>query len=180
MDAINFVTGHINAAVLIIALALFLVHGLWHPWTDSGPFAAATVRHRPKLQCVCLAVIGFGLIGATGGTVNGWIAQGRDWILGAATDSAGWAFGGIAGIALAAAGVLIWIDYIVPEGMEPNGDKPAAHLAMWGVSLMLWPLMQIVFGAVSPIWFAVIYVAMWIFNSKFRSGRGAAVTASVR
>ena len=62
MDAINFVTDHIGIALIIFASAFFLVHGLWHPWTDNGPFASATVRHHPTLQCVSLALIGSGMI----------------------------------------------------------------------------------------------------------------------
>lgn len=179
MDAVNFVTDNIGLALIVFASAFFLVHGIWHPWTDSGPFASATVRHHPKLQCVSLAIVGFGAVG-TGGLIGGWIATARSWILDAATSSAEWAFGGIAAFAVIVAGVLIWIDYIVPEGLEPNGDKPAAHLAMWGVSLLLWPLMQLAFGVISPVWFLVFYVGIWVINKKLRSGRGAAVTASVR
>src|SRR5690606_4352229 len=109
MDAINFVTDNIGLALIVFASAFFLVHGIWHPWTDNGPFASATVRHHPKLQCVALAIIGFGAVG-TGGLIGGWIATARSWILDAATSSAEWAFGGIAAFAVIVAGVLIWID----------------------------------------------------------------------
>lgn len=168
MDAVNFVTGNIGTTLIIFASAFFLVHGIWHPWADKGSFAAATVKHRPKLQCVALAIIGFGLVG-TGGVISDWIGQGRAWIIDAATDSAGWAFGGIAAFAIVIAAVLAWIDYIVPEGLEPNGDKPIEHLVMWGISLMLWPLMQLAFGVISPVWFLVFYVGIWIVNKKFRT-----------
>lgn len=179
MDAINFVTSNIGLALIIFASAFFLVHGIWHPWTDNGPFAAATVRHHPKLQCVALAIVGFGAVG-TGGLIGGWIATARAWILDAATGSAEWAFGGIVAFAVIVAGVLIWIDYIVPEGLEPNGDKPTAHLVMWGVSLLLWPLMQLAFGVISPIWFLVFYIGIWVINKKLRSKKAGPVTASVR
>ena len=184
MDAINFVTSNIGLALIIFASAFFLVHGIWHPWTDNGSFASATVKHHPKLQCVSLAIVGFGAVGTgaagTGGLIGGWIATARAWILDAATGSAEWAFGGIAAFAVIVAGVLIWIDYIVPEGLEPNGDKPAAHLVMWGVSLLLWPLMQLAFGVISPIWFLVFYIGIWVINRKFRSKKAGPVAASVR
>lgn len=180
MDAINFVTDHIGIALIIFASAFFLVHGLWHPWTDNGPFVSATVRHHPKLQCVSLALIGYGAVG-TGGVIGGWIDTARGWIMDAATSSAEWAFGGIAALAVIIASVLIWIDYIVPEGLEPNSDKPIAHLIMWGFSVLLWPMMQLAFGVISPVWFLVFYVGMWILNTKFRKKPAAApVNVSVR
>lgn len=177
MDIIDFITGHITIAVLVLAIAVFAAQGLWHPWQDSGRFTDATVRHHPKLQCACLTIIGYGVVG-TGGTVGAWIAEGRTWVIDAASDSAGWAFGSFAALAATVFGVIIWIDYMVPGGIEPDTEKPAAHLIMWGVSLMLWPLSQLAFGVVSPLWFVGMYLAMWIFNKKFRPGKPAA--ASVR
>lgn len=164
---IDFITGHINWIVLAIAIAVFASRGLWLPWQDSGSFVSATVKHSPKLQCMALIVIGYGLASLPG-TVGAWLADGRSWILDAITDGASWAMGGIGVLAAAVFGVIILADYIVPGGLEPG--KPVIHMIMWAVSLLLYPLLTLALGSISLLSLLFVFLIMWFINVKFRRG----------
>lgn len=176
----DIVTGHLNWIVLAIAAAIFLARGLWLPLQDTDSFVRAAVKHNPKLQCLALAAIGYGLTGVIEGAVAGWIATGRTWLIDAVTDGSSWAFGTVGALAAAIAGVLIWFDYVVPGGLEPNQSKPVGHLLMWVVSLLLYPLMVLMLGSISLISFLIIFAAMWLINTKFRSKKTAPVATSIR
>lgn len=168
------VTGHLNWIVLAIALAIFIARGLFLPWQDSGTFMSATVKHNPKLQCIALAAIGYGLTGVIEGTLAGWISTGRTWLIDALTDGSSWALGSVGVLAVAATGTLIWFDYVVPGGLEPSQSKPVGHMVMWGLSLLLYPLMVLMLGSISLLSFLIIFAAMWLINTKFRKKAPAA------
>lgn len=173
MDAI---TGHLNWIVLAIAAAIFLARGLWLPFQDTDTFVRATVKHNPKLQCLALAALGYGLTGVIEGTAAAWITTGRAWLIDALTGGGSWAFGTVGGLAVAIAGVLIWFDYIVPGGLEPSQSKPVGHMVMWVISLLLYPLMTLMLGSISLLSFLIIFAAMWLINTKFRSKKPAQAT----
>jgi hypothetical protein len=163
----GFITQHINWIVLAIALAVFASRGLWLPWTDTAPFLSATVKHSPKIQCLALIVIGYG-ISSIPGTVAGWFATGRAWLLDAITDGASWALGGIGVLAVAVFGVIVLADYIVPGGIEPG--KPLVHMIMWVLSLLVYPLLTLALGSISLWSLALVFLAMWFINVKLRKG----------
>lgn len=164
----DFITGHINWIVLAIAIAVFASRGLWLPWQDKSKFADAAVKHAPKTQCVALAAIGYGLVGLDG-TAAGWFATGRAWILDSITSGASWALGGVGVLAIGVFGALIWVDYIVPGGLEPNQGKPVAHMIMWVNSLLLYPLLNLALGSVSLVTLAAVFAIGWFINVKFRT-----------
>lgn len=174
------ITRHIDWIVLAIALAIFIARGLFLPWQDTDGFVRAAVKHNPKLQCIALAAIGYGLTGIIEGAVAGWISSGRTWLINALTDSSSWALGSVGALAIAATGAIIWFDYIVPGGLEPNQSRPAGHMVMWVISLLLYPLMVLMLGSISLISFLIIFAAMWLINTKFRSKKSTPATANVR
>lgn len=176
---IDFITGHINWIVLALATAIFASRGLWLPWQDKEPFLKATVKHSPKIQCLALVAIGWGL-SSTPGTVAGWFADGRAWLLEAITSGASWALGGIGVLAAGVFGVIILADYIVPGGLEP--DKPIIHMVMWIDSLLVFALLQLVLGSITLTSLIVIFFVMWFINVKFRSKKrtGAAAPATAK
>ena len=163
----------------VIAAAVFASRGLWLPWQDKESFLKATVKHSPKIQCLALIAIGWGL-SAIPGTVAGWFADGRAWLLDAITSSASWALGPIGVLAVAVFGVIILADYIVPGGLEP--DKPVVHMVMWVASLLVFPLLQLALGSISLTSLIVIFFVMWFINVKFRGKKrtGTAAPAATR
>lgn len=169
----DIITGHLNWIVLAIAFAIFIARGLWLPWQDTDAFVRATVKHNPKLQCLALAALGYGLTGVIDGTAAEWITTGRTWLIDALTGGGSWAFGSVGALAVAAAIVLIWFDYVVPGGLEPSQSKAAGHMVMWAVSLLLYPLMVLMLGSISLLSFLIIFAAMWLINTKFRSKKPA-------
>lgn len=176
----DIVTGHINTLVLGIALAVFIARGLYLPWTDKGSFVQAAVKHNPKVQCIALAAIGYGLVGLIDGTIADWITTGRAWLINAMTGGAEWALGGVGVLAIAVAAALIWFDYVVPGGLEPNEGKPIGHMVMWLNSLLLYPMLVLVLGSISLISFMIIFAAMWFINLKFRGKKRAPAAAAAR
>jgi hypothetical protein len=163
----ELITGHINGVVLAVAVAIFVVYGLVQPARDKASFVQATVKYAPKIQCLALMAIGYGLTGVSG-SVAGWFKDGRDWLLDQATAGAEWALGGVGVLALAVASVVLVADYIAPGGLEPNSGKPIGHLVMWLVSLLVYPLLAIALGSLSLFSLGMIFAAMWFFNVKFR------------
>lgn len=176
----DIVTRHLNTIVLGIALAVFIARGLFLPWTDKGSFVQAAVKHNPKVQCVALAAIGYGLVGIIDGTIAGWITTGRAWLIDAMTDGAEWALGGVGVLAVATAAALIWFDYVVPGGLEPDQGKPIGHMVMWLLSLLLYPMLVLVLGSISLISFMIIFAAMWFINVKFRGKKRTAAPVAAR
>lgn len=174
---IEFITGHINWIVLAIAAAIFASRGLWLPWQDTDPFLKATVKHSPKIQCLALVAIGWGL-SSIPGTVAGWFTDGRAWLLEAITNGASWALGGIGVLAVAVFGVIILADYIVPGGLEPG--KPIIHMVMWLDSLLVFALLQLVLGSISLTSLVVIFLIMWFINVKFRGKKRTAAPVAAR
>lgn len=172
MDDIDFITRHIDGLVLAVAFGIFAVYGLWLPWKDSGPFLKATVKFAPKVQCVLLAAIGYGLTGV-GGVVAGALNTGRNWLFDAVLTSGGWALGTLGGIAVAVFCFFIWFDYLAPGGSEPDPNKPIAHLVIWADSLLLHPMLEFLTGSTAiSLWTIVLgYFAMWFINVKFRGGK---------
>lgn len=173
----DFITGHINWIVLAIAVAVFASRGLWLPWQDKDSFVKAAVKHAPKTQCVALAAIGYGLVGLDG-TAADWFTTGRAWILDSITSGASWALGGVGVLAIGVFGALIWVDYIVPGGLEPNQGKPVAHMIMWVSSLLLYPLLNLALGSVSLVTLTAVFFIGWFINVKFRAKKAPAAAAS--
>jgi len=173
----DIITGHIDLIVLSIAIAVFIARGLYLPWTDKGSFIQAAVKHNPKTQCIALAAVGYGLVGIIDGALAGWIATGRAWLIDAMTNSADWALGGVGVLAVAFAAALIWFDYVVPGGLEPDQGKPMGHMVMWLDSLLLYPMLVLVLGSISLISFLMIFAAMWFINVKLRGKKRSAKTA---
>lgn len=176
----DIITGHINLLVLSIALAVFIARGLYLPWTDKGSFVQAAVRHNPKVQCIALAAVGYGLVGIINGTVADWITTGRAWLIDAMTNGADWALGAVGALAVAFAAALIWFDYVVPGGLEPDQGKPIGHMVMWLNSLLLYPMLVLVLGSISLVSFLVIFAAMWFINVKFRGKKRAPAAAPAK
>jgi hypothetical protein len=174
----DIITGHIDLLVLSIALAVFIARGLYLPWTDKGSFVQAAVRHNPKVQCIALAAVGYGLVGIINGTVADWIATGRAWLIDAMTNGADWALGAVGALAVAVAAALIWFDYVVPGGLEPDQGKPMGHMVMWLNSLLLYPMLVLVLGSISLVSFLVIFAVMWFINVKFRGRKRAPAAAA--
>lgn len=174
----DIVTRYLNELVLSIALAVFIARGLYLPWTDKGSFVQAAVKHNPKVQCIALAAVGYGLTGIIGGTIAGWITSGRGWLIDAMTGGANWALGGVGVLAVTAAAALIWFDYVVPGGLEPDQGKPIGHMFMWLDSLLLYPMLVLVLGSISLVSFLIIFAAMWFINVKFRGRKRSGATAA--
>jgi len=171
------ITGHIDGVVLSIAIAVFVVYGLVQPARDKASFVQATVKYAPKIQCLALTALGYGITGVSG-TVAGWFATGREWILDRATDGANWALGGVGVLALAVAAVLLLADYIAPGGLEPNSGKPIGHLLMWVVALLVYPLLVLALGSMSLFSLVAVFVVMWFINVKFRKKKKSPATAT--
>lgn len=165
---IDFITRNINWIVLAFAAAVFASRGLWLPWQDTEPFLKATVKHSPKIQCLSLVAIGWGL-SSVPGTVAGWFAEGRAWLLDAITNGASWALGAVGVLAVAVFGVIILADYIVPGGLEPG--KPVIHMIMWIDSILVFALLQLALGSISLTSLVAVFFIMWFINVKFRGSK---------
>jgi hypothetical protein len=173
----DIVTGHIDRVVLAVAAAIFIVYGLIQPARDKANFVQATVKFAPKIQCIALTALGYGITGVSG-TVAGWFTTGRAWLLDRATEGADWALGGVGVLALAVAALLLLADYIAPGGLEPNSGKPWGHLLMWLVALLVYPLLVLALGSMSLFSLVAIFVVMWFINVKFRKKKKSPATAT--
>jgi hypothetical protein len=167
----DIITGKIDYVVLGVAAAIFLVYGIIQPLRDKKPFIPATIEYVPKVQCIALAALGYGITGIDG-TVADWFNDSRTWLLDQATDGAKWALGGVGVLALAVVSGLLLFDYLAPGGLEPNSGKPWGHLLMWLDAVVFYPLLQLALGSISLVSLAVVFAAVWFFNVKFRKKKG--------
>jgi hypothetical protein len=153
-----------------LAIGIWFMYGVLHPLLRGGNFASTSASIHPKLQYSALAIasVAFG----SSGHVGGWLATGREWITTGFSKGTEYAFGfSFAGLALAVL-IFVWIDFMVPGGLEPSG-RPIEHFGMWAVSLMLWPMLTTVSPTISTTIFTVVFIARWVWNKKQGGGGGS-------
>lgn len=157
-----------------LAVGFWFLYGVLHPLLRGGNFASTSASIHPKFQYTAAAVasVAFG----SSGHVGSWLATGREWINDGFNRGTEYMFGfGLAGLALAVL-IFLWIDFMVPGGLEPSG-RPIEHFGMWAVSFMLWAMLTTVSPTISTTIFTVVFIGRWVWNKKHGGGSRAGAMA---
>ncbi|WP_205327538.1 hypothetical protein [Glycomyces sp. YM15] len=163
------IPGEYLALAGFICIVVFVKDGIVHPARMDGKFAQLSATTHPKCQYVMLAIAS--LFYGTTGKVGDWLATLRGWLLDGFARGGEYLIGFGIGAAVFAVLIWVWIDIIVPGGLEPSG-RAFDHFGMWVVSFMLFPMLSVVNPNISTTLFAVVFIGTWVFNKKHRSGGG--------
>jgi len=155
----------------VIGLIIWLKDGIIHPLRIGGNFLEVSAATNPKGQYGGLAVASI-TIGSSG-HVGAWLATARTALNGWVSVGFNWAFGSTVAVGiLLAVFIWVWIDIMVPGGMEPKG-RWWEHIGLWAISVSLWPTLHAVPPAISTNFFLLAFIGQWVYNKKFRSGGGS-------
>jgi hypothetical protein len=171
----NLISDHVSWIIVGFSIAVFLTYGVMLPLMGgSGSFTQKSLAHHPKLQYFALAIASVGL--GTVGFISRALGDARGWINTASAEMTGSAIGSAIPWLLSGVVVLVWLNVILPEGLEPTPNGVFQHYFMWASSVTIYPLMVAVFGQVSWLLFAGLLVIMWVINKK-AAGAGAGAYA---
>lgn len=170
-DIFGFIDETVSVSIALFGLAVFIVFGVAFPLMETGgDYAQKALKHRPKLQYGSLAIFGIGI--GTIGAVTQWFDTARQWLSNWSTDFTSWALGTGAPWFLALVIVLVWINVMLPDGLEPTPEGVSQHWFMLASSVLVFPLALLTFNGIS-ITFCVILFVVMIIGNKRKSKRGA-------
>lgn len=174
-DIFGFIDGTVSVSIALFGLAVFIVFGVAHPLMEQGgDYARKALGHRPKLQYGALAVFGIGI--GTIGAVTRWFDTAREWLADWSTDVTSWALGTGVPWLLALIIVLVWINVMMPDGLEPTPEGVIQHWFMVVSSVLIFPLALLTFNGISITLCVILFVLM-IIGNKRKSKSGATAGA---
>jgi hypothetical protein len=155
---------NVASFMLVAAVAAVLVYGILIPAANKAPFGQDSLNRNPKLQYSGLVVLSVALDANT--LFGGWVGTIGDWL------NSGGAFVGSLTVGqtltgVAGAGLLIfWTAVMVPNKLEPTNLGVPGHFVMWGVSLLVYPMVRSSIGVTGLVAIGIVLGIAAVSNAK--------------